>query len=253
MYQYDANFYSFLNSFAIRSAAAIVPIVANALPISSVADFGCGQGAWLSVWQKTGATILGVDGPYADQTRLLIPTEAFQPADLSQPLNLGRRFDLVQSLEVAEHLQRAAAQTFVRSLVYHSDHVLFSAAVPGQGGEHHVNEQEPTFWRALFAAEGYRPVDLVRPAVRDNPAVQRWYACNTIIYVKVAALCGLSSTARQYVVDDGLPLANYWPLGDRIRQGVLRKLPPAVVHGLSRINAARVASRAHRRSRTPTS
>jgi len=252
MYHYDANFYSFLSSFALRSATVIVPIVADALPIRSVADFGCGQGAWLSVWQKSGAAIFGVDGPYVDQTRLLIPTEAFQPADLSQPLNLGRRFDLAQSLEVAEHLPAAAAQTFVRSLVCHSDHILFSAAVPGQGGERHINEQEPKFWRPLFAAEGYRPVDLVRPAVRNNPAVQRWYACNTILYVKTAALDALSSTVRQYVVVDDQPLTNYWPLGDRIRQGVVRKLPSAVVDGLSRINAARVASQAHRRSRKPS-
>jgi SAM-dependent methyltransferase len=244
MHEYGADFYSFLSSFAIRSARTVVPIVAGALPIASVADFGCGHGAWLSIWQETGAEIVGLDGPYVDRTRLLIPASAFRPADLAAPLDLGRRFDLVQSLETAEHLPPSAAQQFVRTLVHHADHVLFSAAVPGQGGEHHVNEQKLEFWRALFAAEGYRPVDIIRPAVRGNPAVQRWYRCNTILYVNLAGLSRLSAAAQQYVVGAGQPLAEYWPLSSRIRQRILQVLPQPAVDRLAQLNAALLARHA---------
>jgi hypothetical protein len=72
VYEYDADFYRFLASFAVRSAEQIVPLLTSLLPIRSVADFGCGQGAWLSVWRKTGASVVGVDGPYIVQRNLMI-------------------------------------------------------------------------------------------------------------------------------------------------------------------------------------
>ena len=82
MHEYGAAFYSYLESFAVCSAQRVVPVVAAALPVASVVDFGCGQGAWLRVWQDAGAAILGVDGPYVDRARLLISNDCFKPADL---------------------------------------------------------------------------------------------------------------------------------------------------------------------------
>ena len=240
MYEYGAAFYS----LAVRSAQRIVPLVAGALPIASVADFGCGQGAWLHVWEDAGADILGIDGPYVDQTRLLIPAEAFLPADLTASLDLGRRFDLVQSLEVAEHLPRTCADSFVGTLTNHADAVLFSGAVPGQGGEHHVNEQPLEFWRERFGACGYRAVDLVRPAVRGDAEVQRWYRCNTVLYVNDAGMTRLSPEARDAVVPDAQPLRHYWPAVDRIRQSFIRTLPLHVVDRLAGWNAVLAARRA---------
>lgn len=101
MHEYNSKFYGFLASFAETSAEQVIPLLKAVLPISSVADFGCGQGAWLSVWRKMGANVLGIDGPYVDQRQLMIDAHEFHSADLGDPLRLGRRFDLVQSLEVA--------------------------------------------------------------------------------------------------------------------------------------------------------
>ncbi len=244
VYEYGATFYSFLDSFAVRSAGRIVPLVMAALPIASVVDFGCGQGAWLHVWRGAGADILGVDGPYVDRSRLLIPAEAFLPADLASPLDLHRRFDLVQSLEVAEHLPPACADAFIAMLTRHGDAVLFSAAVPGQGGEHHVNEQPLAFWRGLFAARGYRAVDLVRPAVRGDAGVQRWYCCNTVLYVNDAAAARLAPSARDAILPGTQPLPSYWTAAERIRQSFVRTLPLSVVDRLSSIRATLSARRA---------
>lgn len=243
MPEYGADFYAYLDSFAGCSARRIIPLVTDAMPVASVADFGCGQGAWLQVWSGTGAEIMGTDGDYVDRSRLLIPPHAFLPADLAGPVSLGRRFDLVQSLEVAEHLPLAQAGPFIDMLTSHGDAVLFSAAVPGQGGEHHVNEQPLEFWRGLFATHGYRAVDLVRPAVLQDAAVQKWYRCNTLLYVNDTGAARLSDQTRAHMVPDTEALRTYWPATDRIRQHILRALPRPAVDRLAALNAAFAARR----------
>lgn len=244
MTKYDDAFFSYLQTFALRSARRVVPVVQRALPVQSVADFGCGHGAWLYAWREAGAGIAGVDGSYVNQNRLLVPRSAFTAADLAAPLDLGRRFDLAQSLEVAEHLPPASAEQFVDTLSRHANAVLFSAAVPGQGGEHHVNERPLSFWRSLFARRGYHAVDWVRPAVAGDPAVQRWYQCNTILYVNDAGAERLSPAARNAIVPGGQPLDTRWSGHERVRHAIVRTLPLAVVNRLSALNARVSARRA---------
>ena len=92
----------------------------------------------------------------------MIAREKFLGTDLTQPINLNRRFDLVVSLEVAEHLPSEAAANFVETLTKHGSIILFSAAVPGQVGTNHQNEQWPRYWDGLFAVHGCRCVDCLR-------------------------------------------------------------------------------------------
>ena len=72
------------------------------------------------------------------------------------PLRIGRRFDLVNCLEVAEHLDASRADSFVDDLCALGDVVVFSAAIPGQGGTHHVNEQFQSYWQERFRRNGSR-------------------------------------------------------------------------------------------------
>ena len=103
MTRYNESYYSYIYAGATRSAGVVLPLVLETFPIGSVADFGCGQGAWLAVWRQLGVLdVVGVDGDYVDSRSLLIPPSCFRPADLQRPVALGRTFDLVQSLEVAQ-------------------------------------------------------------------------------------------------------------------------------------------------------
>jgi len=83
-------------------------LVATLFPMlrpQSVIDLGSGRGVWLAEWQKAGATdVLAVYGDYVDQSQLAVQTNQFLAADLTKPVNTGRRYDLAQSLEVGEHL-----------------------------------------------------------------------------------------------------------------------------------------------------
>jgi len=119
-----------------RSADAVVPCLHEMIKPTSVLDVGCGVGHWLGVFMSRGITdVVGVDGDYINRSLLNIPREKFIGANLAEPVDLGRRFDLAMSLEVAEHLPPEAADTIVDTLAGRSDVVFFSAAVPRQRGK----------------------------------------------------------------------------------------------------------------------
>lgn len=186
---YTKAFYEQLRDGATRSAQATVPIVVNLLQPHSVVDIGCGDGTWLSVFQKLGIRdIHGIDGDYVARELLQIPRQNFQPMDLTKPFSIGRAFDLAISLEVAEHLPATSAPAFVESLTRLAPVVLFSAAIPLQGGTHHINEQWPDKWAALFRDHDYLPVDCIRKHVWQNDAVDWWYAQNTLLFARKDAL-----------------------------------------------------------------
>jgi SAM-dependent methyltransferase len=192
---YTAKFYRELESTR-ESAAQILPIVLELVKPASVVDVGCGIGDWLAVAAELGVhDFLGIDGGWVKQTQLVIPKEKFTEHDLATPLNLDRRFDLALSLEVVEHLPAAASRILVESLCRSADVILFSAAIPGQGGRHHVNEQWPDYWADLFQEYGYGCYDCLRPRIWNDPRIAWYYAQNCLIFARPPRP-GLGSPAR---------------------------------------------------------
>jgi SAM-dependent methyltransferase len=181
---YSGDFYREFGPGARASAEVIVPLVMDVVQARSVIDIGCGIGEWLAVFKARGASILGVDGKYVDRRLLRIEETEFVAADLTKPLPDLGRFDLCVSLEVAEHLPAKAAKTFVVSLTRTAPVVLFSAALPNQGGVHHVNERWPWYWRNLFLMHGFVSLDPFRPVLWHNAAVEWWYRQNLFLCVE---------------------------------------------------------------------
>jgi SAM-dependent methyltransferase len=182
---YGADFYAYQQAGSLSSAGVIVPAVCDLVRPSSVIDVGCGVGTWLSMFARSGvADLLGLDGGYVPRSDLQIPVERFRETDLSQPFAVPRVFDLAVSLEVAEHLPPASAQGFITSLTRLSPAVLFSAAVPHQGGWHHVNEQWPQYWAELFAHERFYPLDCLRERFWTTANVRWWYAQNIVFFLR---------------------------------------------------------------------
>jgi SAM-dependent methyltransferase len=164
-------------------------MIVSLLQPSSVIDIGCGIGTWLAAFRENGVDdIIGVDGNYVDRSRLLIPETSFIPADISKPFSLERSFDLAVSLEVGEHLPRRTAPTFVKSLCSLAPLVLFSAAVPYQGGDHHVNEQWPSYWRGVFRPHDYTMLDPFRAGIWHDERVEGWYRQNLCLFAHESAL-----------------------------------------------------------------
>ena len=182
---YDRDFFEGRAEEVRSSAAAVVPIVMEHIGPRAVVDLGCGSGIWLATFARHGVQdYLGIDGEWITPDLLEIPPERFMSARLDRPLRIARRFDLAVALEVAEHLPESAAKGFVKTLVELAPCVLFSAAIPRQGGRHHVNEQWQDYWAELFAARGYEPVDAIRPRIWTAQGVAWWYKQNTLVFAR---------------------------------------------------------------------
>jgi len=157
----------------------------------SILDVGCGIGTWLATARELGVSdVFGIDGHWLDKKLAKVPENLLRTCDLEQKFDLQRQFDLVICLEVAEHLSPDAASRFVESLTAHSDVILFSAAIPFQGGHHHVNEQFPDYWKAIFQTDGYQVVDCIRPDIWTDDSVLWWLRQNIMVFAKSALTTG---------------------------------------------------------------
>lgn len=180
---YSEAFYEGQQTGSVGSAEIVVPLVLSLFPARSVVDVGCGVGGWLKEFERRGVTdLLGIDGDYLPRHLLKIPSDKFMPYDLAELEDVGRRFDLACSLEVAEHLPERCAERFVSVLVKAAPVVLFSAAIPGQGGRDHINERWQSYWAGLFDRHGYVGVDCIRPSIFHHEGVKWWYRQNLLVF-----------------------------------------------------------------------
>jgi SAM-dependent methyltransferase len=186
---YDASFFENNRRNALAAAQIIVPIVLELVRPTSVVDVGCGSGAWLRVFKENGVGVIrGLDGSYVDRSKLLIDEDAFTPIDLGSNLSIPGHYDLAVCLEVAEHLPEKSIYRLIEELTAASPVVLFSAAIPGQGGTGHVSERWPGYWRELFAQRGYRMLDPIRRRIRDDHQVKWWYRQNVVMFASEEAI-----------------------------------------------------------------
>lgn len=233
-HSYAGQFYDRADKSA-HAAQVIVPIVRSYVAVDSVLDVGCARGAWLAAWSGTGCSdLLGLDGSDVASDTLLIDRSNFRCWDLSTRFRLERQFDIVQCLEVAEHLPPERGVRLVEDLASHGDVILFSAAPPGQGGEFHVNEQPYEYWRELFASHGYVPFDCIRPRLANLKSLPYWYRYNLMLYARDDGIERLSAAAREARISAGTQITDFAPVMFQIRKFAIRRLPYAFVNRLAR-------------------
>lgn len=199
---YDESFYFNISEGSYRSAQQVVPLIMQYLRPRSVVDVGCGTGAWLKVFQELGADVKGIDGDYVDRKQFMIAPEAFYPMNLEKSIELQERFDLVMSLEVVEHLSEARGTSFVEDLTKLGDIVLFSAAVPLQGGTNHINERKLSDWKRIFESFQYSFIDCIRPLIWNNEAIELYYRQNIVLFVKQDVLKNMGGGMRKLQIEN---------------------------------------------------
>lgn len=202
--------------------ALLVPLVINFFNPKSVIDVGCGTGNFLEAFKKNGvAKVFGIDGDFQSQAirkNFLADTE-FQNYNLSMPYFAETKYDLAICLEVGEHLNKDSADNLITTLINSSDIIIFSAAIPLQGGQFHINEQWPDYWAKKFAAYNYFPADIIRPLIWNNPSIKYWYKQNIIVYISK-----ISAYYKIYNTDNKFPINLVHPDNYLIQVSYLQKL-----------------------------
>jgi hypothetical protein len=222
--EYSKEFYDFMAGQQTHNATSALNALKKFYQPKSAVDVGCGIGGWIKaakfLFNLPDDDLLGLDGPYVQTEQLLIPETQFRRANLDEPFSFQRRFDLAICCEVAEHVAPERADSFVGDLTAASDVVLFSAAMPFQGGTHHVNEQWPEYWGILFRARGFVAYDVIRDIVWNDENLDWYYRQNLLVFARPAIGDGLFGAANA-VIDKPLTrihpymfmtmLAKYWP------------------------------------------
>ena len=156
----------------------------------SVADVGCGCGTILNCMCERGVEVRGWDG---SANALTVIDEQIKPYITIHDFQNGypeveNKFDLAICMEVAEHLPQSCSDGLVEFLTNLSDTVYFTAAPPGQGGRHHVNEQPFQFWVDIFKKHGYVvEVDVTKQLIKlmhtySDGAL--WVVFNSLVFKK---------------------------------------------------------------------
>lgn len=179
---YDAQFYEYQWRGAYESAKQVVPLIVKMYGPKNVWDVGGGVGAWCKAFDEIGINAGCIDGAYVKHAQRICKN--FIEWDIAESLPALPKADLALCLEVAEHLPETRAESFIAELCQIADTIVFSAAIPGQGGTNHINEQSHEYWHELFKQNGFKKEDVLRLAVAGCDNVEWWYKQNIFTYRK---------------------------------------------------------------------
>lgn len=217
---YTKEYYDYYAQGSYQSAKAILPIVFDLIKVNSLIDVGCGSGQWLKAARELGAKrVVGVD-PNVEQSEDIFAID-FVCGQRMKPIFVknGNAFDLAVCVEVAEHIEEGLADRLVSQLCDLAPAVLFSAAIPGQGGADHVNEQWLEYWTEKFSKNGYIAIDCIRTEKKiwESAEVEPWYAQNSVLFVQ-------KDIARRRIKRKLWMRLNAKPNGDNIQSMIHPKI-----------------------------
>jgi hypothetical protein len=180
---YDEAFYDMNEREARSSAEIIVPYLLTRYNPKSLLDVGCARGLWSSIAHAAGVPVFGIDMPDSTPDKLLIPADRYWKIDLESEIRTIRAdYDMALCLEVAEHLTTGAGDRLVEWLCQSARVIVWSAAVPFQGGVSHINEQWPSYWHERFLKHGFTADGMPRLALWQRKEIQPYYRQNLMVY-----------------------------------------------------------------------
>lgn len=186
---YDEKYYKKHQDGSYQSAQIILKFIQKITNFQTLIDYGCGMGTWGSAAKALGVSrYVGIDQNSYDPTYMLIGPSDYMQQDLQEPIDIASKFDLAICVEVAEHIPKDKSDILLNNVCQNSEVVLFSAALPRQGGTGHINEQPCSYWIQKFRTRGYLPVDCIRPFFWNEEQIEIWYRNNCILYLTSEAL-----------------------------------------------------------------
>lgn len=146
---------------------------------TSIADFGCGHGKYTLLLEQE----INTDGFDGNPNTKTLTNGLCSVLDLSQPIQLEKKYDWILSLEVGEHIPKELENNFISNLDNNNTKgIILSWAIPGQGGHGHYNEQSNDYIKNRFLKLGYINDLEAEKFLRDNS--NHWWFKNTIMVFK---------------------------------------------------------------------
>lgn len=189
MHQYYNSNY-FTSDIFDYDYGSIADVIINEYQPKRIIDFGCGTGALAKAFASRGVQVQAIDG-YSEPDFSAYDTIRFKKVDLNN-INttadflkqFDTKFDLAISIEVAEHLNPAVSSSFIEWMTSMADVIVFSAAVPGQDGDGHINCRSRSDWYQFIKQCNFTIADTIRQHFTSNPNLGLWHKFNIVDYVK---------------------------------------------------------------------
>lgn len=180
---YDKEYHERIHREERPQAVNLAEFLRNFYGIDkTVIDFGCSIGTYVQALAEVGFNVRGFDSSVdAVENRLCGMVEY---ADLCNG-HIPMVADIGICLEVLEHIPEEHASEVIAKLCESTNgYLIFSAAIPGQGGEGHVNCQHKQYWIDVFEANGF-VVDYVRTKTLLDYMASRyhmgWFTQNAMV------------------------------------------------------------------------
>lgn len=168
---------------------------------NSFLDIGGGAGSWCAAAKNLGVQrVRLVDACPPNQVIPELSQEEQVQANLEEGIPNQGQFDLVICIEVIEHLTDHAASRLIKQMTSFSNFILFSAAIPGQGGIGHISERLHEYWHNKFSQFKFDKYDVIRPMLISRSDISSIHRQNLFIYAKKE--CSHSLADLPQICDD---------------------------------------------------
>jgi hypothetical protein len=189
MHQYYNSSYFKSEIFDYDYPALAETIIKEYQP-KQIIDFGCGTGALAKAFACLGVQVQAIDG-YSEPDFSTHDNIRFTKLDLNDIdavheflKQFDAKFDLAISIEVAEHLNPAVSSSFIEWMTSVADVIVFSAAVPSQDGDGHINCRSRSDWYQFIKKYDFTIADTLRQHFISNPNLGLWHKFNVVDYVQ---------------------------------------------------------------------
>jgi len=149
----------------------------------TVVDFGCGLGDYAKAFKAYGYNVEAYDGNPNTET---LSNGIGKVLDLSKPFYLNKKFDVVLSLEVGEHIPAEFEDQFITNITKHAKkHLVISWAIEGQGGSGHVNCKNSDYIIAQIMPRGFKFNFNDSEKIRKAATNASWFGYTIMVFDKV--------------------------------------------------------------------
>jgi len=122
----------------------------------SICDVGCGEGHLMEHFYDWYVKVYGIDGLQANKDNGVEEIKEFiRINDYTKHIGPVFNVDMVLSCEFVEHVEERFIKNYLFQFRYCKT-LVFTHALPGQAGHHHVNCQDDKYWIDLMTRYNFK-------------------------------------------------------------------------------------------------